>query len=63
MRDTNSALVLMIMRDVGRFVVVASKRLGTLRTMGVDYKENQIMKGIVLAVVKGVGSSTHARNQ
>jgi hypothetical protein len=31
--------------------------------MGVDYKENQIMKGIVLAVVQGVGSSTHARNQ
>jgi hypothetical protein len=63
MRDTNSALVLIIMHDVGRFVVVASKRLGTSRTRGVDYKENQIMKGIVLAVVQGFGSSTHARNQ
>jgi hypothetical protein len=63
MRDTNSALVLIIMRDVGRFVVVASKRLGTSRAMGVDYKKNQIMKGIVLAVVQGVGSTTHARNQ
>ena len=34
MRDMNSALVLIIMRDVESFVVVASKWLGTSRTMG-----------------------------